>query len=203
MARTGARASARTCSYVYERLGKTLYDLDQRRWRADCFHVPSLKRYCELGVADRVVDALKRQTRGDGSKLWTHASSSLPLLPAANRTAILRRDDLEIVDPAKVHRGLRRAEPENFGAFREQEQPADARDAKGGRRPRRGAGGGPGSASKAATRARAARGRGARRRRLLRRVWLCSAMRSNASSRARVSLSYPHGGGVAAFAAFA
>ena len=29
------------------------------------------------------------------------ASSSLPLLALANRTAILRRDDLEIVDPAK------------------------------------------------------------------------------------------------------
>ena len=87
---------------MYERLGRTLYDLDQRRWRADCFHVPSLQRYCELGVADRVVDALRRQTRGEGSKLWTCGLQQPPLLLAlANRTAILRRDDLEIVDPAK------------------------------------------------------------------------------------------------------
>ena len=88
--------------YVYERLGRTLYDLDQRRWRADCFHVPDLQRYCEHGVADRVVDALRRQTRGEGSKLWTCGLQQPPLLLAlANRTAILRRDDLEIVDPAK------------------------------------------------------------------------------------------------------
>ena len=88
--------------YVYERLGRTLYDLDQRRWRADCFHVPSLKRYCELGVADKVVDALRRQTRGQGSKLWTCGLQQPPLLLAlANRTAILRRDDLAVVDPAK------------------------------------------------------------------------------------------------------
>ena len=88
--------------YVYERLGRTLYDLDQRRWRADCFHVPNLQRYCEHGVADGVVDALKRQTRGEGSKLWTCGLQQPPLLLAlANRTAILRRDDLAVVDPAK------------------------------------------------------------------------------------------------------
>ena len=46
-----SQASARTC-LIYERLG-TLYDLDQRRWRADCFHVPSLQYCCELGVADK------------------------------------------------------------------------------------------------------------------------------------------------------
>ena len=60
------------------------------------------KGTASMALRTRVVDALRRQTRGEGSKLWTCGLQQPPLLLAlANRTAILRRDDLEIVDPAK------------------------------------------------------------------------------------------------------
>ena len=86
--------------YVSSRLGRTLHDLDQVRWRADCFHVPDLQRYCAYGVPERVLDALKKQTHGGGSQLWTCGVQQPPLLLAlANHTSILRRDDLAVVGP--------------------------------------------------------------------------------------------------------
>ena len=86
------------------------------------------------------MDALKRQTRGEGSKLWTCGLQQPPLLLAPRtRCVILRRDDLEIVDPAKGIEACAEPEPEDLGALREQERPADARDAKGGDRDAAGA----------------------------------------------------------------
>lgn len=96
LARPGS--SAGTCSWserfnlsaplVRSTLGATLFEADQRRFKASVFVAKDLARFRALRVADRVADLLERHLRGPG--LWGCTVQQAPLvLAVANHTELV------------------------------------------------------------------------------------------------------------------